>query len=180
MGKFVACLSFLALSALAQDSVGLEDAAVLSTVVQSMCTGLVTHGESGYLVLSDRSEEVGNKEGRKEFDRGALASLINRNSVSHQLPSITLCPGVRVFKHDDIRAAIETFSADYFNDDFISNFRQAFPGSFGPTGMSLPGYADNCESALVVVSNAGGSFYYLLRKVEGKWSVEKTVYRSIA
>ena len=180
MTRFLVSLFLLVLSAptctIAQESGGTDDAAILSTVVQSMCLGLATHGEKRYIVLSDRSEEIGRDGGKEGLNRDALASLVARNSLSHQLPKITLCSSVKVFKRDDIRAAENKF----VSDDFLSDFRKAFPGSFGPTTLSLPGYAEGGTSALVVMSNAGGSFYYVLRRVDGKWRVDKSVFRSIA
>jgi hypothetical protein len=161
----------------ADEATNSEDAAVLSVIAQSMCASLASRGETRYLVLSDESEQIKSDGGKKSLGRDAVASLVSRNSAHYPLPKITLCPGIRLFKAEVIRSAEQKFIE---NDDYISGFRQAFPGAFGPTDMSLPGYTENATRALVVVSNAGGSFYYVLFKKNGKWHIEKTVFRSIA
>ena len=154
-----------------------EDVAVLSVIAQSMCASLASSGEARYLVLSDESEQIKSDGGKESLRQEAVASLVSRNSVSYPLPKITLCPTIRLFKASVIRSAEKKFAE---SDDYISSFRRAFPGAFGPTDMSLPGYTENGTKALVVVSNAGGSFYYVLHKQGGQWRIEKIVFRSIA
>jgi hypothetical protein len=180
MVRSLACLFVAALMApqcvFGQEGSEVEDAAVLSAIVQSFCAGLVAKGEARFLVLSDQSLAVEHDYGKDPIGHEALASLNSRNAISQTLPKLALCPSVHLTSEEEIRAALRR----YGGDDYITGFRQVFPGSFGPTNVSLPGYAEGGTVAVVVVEKAGGSFYYVLRKREGKWSVERTVFRSIA
>src|SRR5690349_7124386 len=142
MVRLAVCLLVYVLMApqyvVGQEGSEVQDAAVLSAIVQSFCARLLAKGESRFLVLSDQSVVVTHDYGKDPIGHEALTSLNSRNAVSQTLPKLTLCPSVHLISQREISATFGT----YLGDDYITGFRQAFPGSFGPTNVSLPGYAE--------------------------------------
>jgi len=154
-----------------------EDSALLSAVLKRNCDYAASRDEQKIIILSADSSPVGVTSVNYELDRGAVESLLLRNKTSHTLSRINLCPLYRLTPLRQIRAALEP---SVLGGGGWQEFHKVFPGAAGTAYLSLPGYSSNGELAIVQVSRGcdyfcGSGFNLVFRKVDGKWTFDKSV-----
>jgi len=149
-----------------------EDVAVLSAITTKMCKYAASHSGAHYQVLSTQTSVVDRAPSSQDLDPGAVSSVVLRNKATHDLPPLTLCPGYRSAPQATIEAAMAR--------EGWQGFYKAFPKSSGTSYLSLPGYTRDGNVAIVMVSGAcdslcASSFFWVIRKVAGKWTFYKSV-----
>ncbi|WP_139350342.1 hypothetical protein [Rhodanobacter sp. C03] len=157
-------------------SAALDDSAVLSAIMQDRCASSANNPDGRYQVVPAEADEIEVQSFPKSFDAGAVKSLISRNKTTHPLPRIELCSSFKRVSS----AKVATFFAP--NNGAATGWRgfyRAFPGAQGISSLSLPGYSKGGKLAIVQVSSSCGEmcssgFYWVLRKVHGKWVVYKS------
>jgi hypothetical protein len=149
--------------------------------MKSYCAKADAEKEGRYYVLSGNSAFV-DQPGALMFDRDAIESLRLRNQSSRTLPVFEACQGYRSAAQSDIDNSMGLLPRPpgILKSDVWSGFYKSFPGAKGIIYLSFPGYSKDGESAIVQVASAcesfcGHGFYKVLRKLEGKWVLEKSI-----
>jgi len=156
-----------------------DDAAVLSVIMQNRCASAAKHPEQESGVLSDQAVVFSPSLGGIGLDDTAFKSLLSRNESAHQLPRLELCSAYELTPHKKIEAAMDRKGPGNGETGW-EGFHKAFPKAGGIFYLSLPGYSADGTLAIVQVSTAcddlcGSAFYWTLRKIDGKWILEKSV-----
>lgn len=159
-----------------------QDSNVLVAVVQGLCRGNVkVYGRNKYVVLSSESSKVdaSDVEALNGTDKALVKSLANRNRTSRELPRIKLCPYVKRFSSQKLSYLFSKQCKD-FNKCYWKGFYQRYPEATGITYVSLPGYSDNGQTAIVLVVGTcdwqcGNASYWVLKKINGKWVFDKSI-----
>lgn len=149
-----------------------EDAAVLSAIVDDRCKYSASHNERRYEILSDQTSTVSDVPKDTKIDSSASRSLALRNKAPHQLPGMTLCSAFKRVSRAKIDAAM--------HEKGWSGFYEVFPQASGISYFSLPGYSVDGAKAVVMFSGScdllcGATSYWVLKKIEGRWTVQTSV-----
>jgi len=155
-----------------------EDSAVLSTIMQNRCNYAAAAPDGDREVLAAESRAIEEDHFPDGLDAGAVKSLQLRNKTSSNLPVVNLCPTYLLYSKEEIDTAIAHQAQKA--RDWWDLFHQAFPSTHGITYLSLPGYSQDGQHALVLVSGGcgrlcGSGHYWALRKVNGQWRVEQSL-----
>ena len=157
-----------------RDTIG-EDRQVLSAVVARLCNNRST----GYGLLSSRTGTVDADFVPKTFDDSARQSLLSRNSRSRDLPEVNTCEKLWRTDEREIDSYLENSNYGGLPERWIA-FYKRFMDAKGVTWLSLPGYSANHDVAVVQVAGAcdylcGSSFFWILKKVSGRWQVDSSL-----
>lgn len=152
-----------------------EDREVLSAVIQNLCD----KAGPGYSVLSTSTVAVDPSFVDDGLDRESVRSLLRRNKTSGPLPPLDLCPKLKGASQSEIDVSMNVRQPDGSTIGW-PGFYKAFPGATGAMYLTLPGYSKHGDLAVVQVAGAcndlcGGGSYWILRKIDGKWLLDKTV-----
>ncbi|OOG59272.1 hypothetical protein [Rhodanobacter sp. C03] len=149
-----------------------EDIAVLSAILTNRCEYAASHAGKKYELLSAQALFVDHVTSSSKLDSSAMNSLLLRNKTAHDLPTLSLCPGYKSVPQVEIEAAMAKKG--------WPGFYKAFPNASGISYLSLPGYSLDGNVAIVEFSGScnlrcGSSFFWVMHKVEGKWTLYKVV-----
>ncbi len=168
IGLAVSLALLTTLSACAADT-DAEDPSVLRA---ALCPPFV--GAPGVLVSTtldtSRTKESPPREaarmGLSEEYVGALKNLRARNYGTGPLPGGFTCPSFKIVPRSDL--------ASWYEHGDWKSLHRAFPGVDSIREVSLPGYNQTRDRAIVEMAlscglNCGSDDFILLRKTNGKW-----------
>jgi hypothetical protein len=151
-----------------------DDVAVVSAVIKQLCH----QSTGGFSVLSSSSAVVSPIFAPKALDASTRQSLLNRNASSAPLPEVETCPNLRRVDAQEIDRYLERPKNDRPPGyDRWSAFYGRFLNAQGVVRLSLPGYSEQGEVAVVQVSAAcgetcGSGFFWVLHRVSGHWQLD--------
>jgi hypothetical protein len=153
-----------------------DDADVLAAVVKQMCP----QDNHSYYVLSSMTATVWSSAARRIDDETARQSLIQRNKVATRLPVTESCAGLKLVESAEINSYLEANPRPAGYDGWAA-FYSRFEGSGGLFMLSLPGYSEKRDMAVVQIASAcgetcGDGTFWILRKTSGHWQFEKAVH----
>jgi len=155
-----------------------EDVAVLKAVISDSCASK----KAGFLVLYSESQTTDENLKAEDFDPKTLENLHQRNKHPSELPRSLACGGIRVVEKSAIDASFHHKPAQPFPEPRPGweGFYTTFVGATGSLRLSLPGYSPDHTLAVVYDEGAcarlcSSAHYTQLRKVGGKWLIEKTL-----
>jgi hypothetical protein len=142
-----------------------DDAAILSIVLAHLCAP--DHDERSKK-LSAQTFVVRYVPSSEEFDGSAVASLRGRNNEVHSLPPLSLCPALSFIPSARIEAAAGDAGWPGLHQRSSKPVRMIY--------LSLPGYSFDGSSTIVELREwSGAHTFWVVRKVEGKWELYKSV-----
>jgi len=153
-----------------------RDSAVLSAVIQRNCAMAARSSYGEVQVIPSKTDTIEVSSFSKSFNKSAIQSLLARNAVRHDLPRVEMCLGFKVIASAKINKLFQSEANPAKPVPMRQPFHQSFPKAAGILSLSLPGYSESGQLAVVQVSYACGSLcgsgeYWILHNVKGKWVV---------
>ena len=117
------------------------------------------------------------------IDQGAAKSLVSRNQNSPVLPAFPLCSAVALASPEDISIAKRRMQSVGCPGDNCEP--QGASDRKGILYLSVPGYSNNAELAVVEVSYLCGSVcgwsgLMVFRRANGEWIFDSFITRSVS
>lgn len=133
-----------------------------------------TYGE--VQIIPSKTDTIEVSSFPKSFNKSAIQSLLARNAVRHDLPRVEMCLGFKVVARAIIKKLFESKANSAKPVPLWQPFHQSFPKAAGILSLSLPGYSESGQLAVVQVSYAcglscGSGEYWILKNIKGKWVV---------
>ena len=150
------------------------DTQVINAVVNQLCKQM----GSGYYVLPLSSTVVDPAFTPRNFENGAIwQSLLDRNQRSVALPEVGDCDGLKVANQDEIDLYLKQKKSPQPGCYRWCAFYRRFIDAQGIMSLSLPGYSNQGDFAVVQVSAAcgqvcGSTSFWVLRRISGRWQLD--------
>jgi len=161
----------------AGEAASFEDQQILAAMVEQLCA---QNRASGHYFVPSRSAVVDAFPASAGLDESVRQSLVARNRTSATLPSVKLCNGLRAKDSKTLDEELESLSNRGTPERWAALFVK-HRGLKGIIRFSLPGYSSKGDVAVVQVAIAcgwlcGNGSYWFMKKVSGRWQVDKDVW----